>query len=188
MGGHHQHTAELVKEHEQLGAPRVLIVHDLLQVVAAPEVVQEPGGWGKDSMSPGGLWPHSRWWGSQGLGEAATHTSIPSRGRKGPLKWVREDTRLFKPWSHASLRAIPALGILTWVGKSHMATDPNRISALGGHLWQGWRRRPGRGCFKELPGMRFVTEGFLTSPRKPYTCRAPHPSQVKAGSDKVCHQ
>lgn len=139
-------------------------------------------------MSPGGLWPHSRWWGSQGLGEAATHTSIPSRGRKGPLKWVREDTRLFKPWSHASLRAIPALGILTWVGKSHMATDPNRISALGGHLWQGWRRRPGRGCFKELPGMRFVTEGFLTSPRKPYTCRAPHPSQVKAGSDKVCHQ
>lgn len=30
VGGHHQHTAELVEEHEQLGAPGVLIVHDLL--------------------------------------------------------------------------------------------------------------------------------------------------------------
>lgn len=44
MGGHHQHTAELVKEHEQLGAPCVLVVHDLLQMVAATEVVEEPGG------------------------------------------------------------------------------------------------------------------------------------------------
>lgn len=39
VGGHHQHAAELVQEHEQLGAPCVLVVHDLLQVVVAAEVV-----------------------------------------------------------------------------------------------------------------------------------------------------
>lgn len=44
MGGHHQHAAEFVKEHEQLRAPCVLVVHDLLQMVAATEVVKEPGG------------------------------------------------------------------------------------------------------------------------------------------------
>lgn len=41
--GHHQDAAELVHEREQLRAPRVLVVHDLLQVVAASEVVQKPG-------------------------------------------------------------------------------------------------------------------------------------------------
>lgn len=58
MGGHHQHAAELVEEREQLGAPCVLVVHDLLQVVAAAEVVQEPGG-GEGSVSPGSLRPRS---------------------------------------------------------------------------------------------------------------------------------
>lgn len=49
VGGHHQHAAELVEEHEQLRAPGVLIVHDLLQVVAATEVLQQPGGEGGTS-------------------------------------------------------------------------------------------------------------------------------------------
>lgn len=44
VAGDHQHAAELVKQHQQLRAPHVLVVHDLLQVVPASEVVQEPAG------------------------------------------------------------------------------------------------------------------------------------------------
>lgn len=50
--GHHQHAAELVQERLELRAPHVLVVHDLLQVVVAPEIVQQPARflsfvWGK---------------------------------------------------------------------------------------------------------------------------------------------
>lgn len=44
VAGDHQHTAEFVKQHQQLGAPHVLVVHDLLQVVPPSEVVQQPAG------------------------------------------------------------------------------------------------------------------------------------------------
>lgn len=44
MAGHHQHAAEFVKQHQQLGAPHVLVVHDLLQMVSASEIVQQPAG------------------------------------------------------------------------------------------------------------------------------------------------
>lgn len=42
MVGHHQDASELVKECFELGAAHVLVVHDLLQVVVAPEVVEQP--------------------------------------------------------------------------------------------------------------------------------------------------
>lgn len=44
MAGDHQHAAEFVKQHQQLGATHVLVVHDLLQVVSASEIVQQPAG------------------------------------------------------------------------------------------------------------------------------------------------
>lgn len=44
VAGDHQHAAELVEQHQQLRAPHVLVVHDLLQVVPASEVVQQPAG------------------------------------------------------------------------------------------------------------------------------------------------
>lgn len=44
MVGDHQHAAELIEERLEVRAPHVLVVHDLLQVVVASEVVQQPGG------------------------------------------------------------------------------------------------------------------------------------------------
>lgn len=44
VAGDHQHAAELVEQHQQLRAPHVLVVHDLLQVVPPSEVVQQPAG------------------------------------------------------------------------------------------------------------------------------------------------
>lgn len=41
--GHHKNVAELVKQSLELGAPHVLIVHNLFQVVVSSEVVQQPG-------------------------------------------------------------------------------------------------------------------------------------------------
>lgn len=61
MAGHHQHAAELVKQHQQLRAPHVLVVHDLLQVVSASEVVKQPAGrrarkaWAKSKRMQQGL-------------------------------------------------------------------------------------------------------------------------------------
>lgn len=46
MVRHHQHATELVKEHEQMGAAHVFIVHDLLQVMPSTEIVQQPAKWG----------------------------------------------------------------------------------------------------------------------------------------------
>lgn len=42
MVGHHKHTAEFVKQRLKLGAPHVLIVHNLFQVVMSSEIVQQP--------------------------------------------------------------------------------------------------------------------------------------------------
>jgi hypothetical protein len=67
MGSNHQHTAELVEEHKQLGAPCVLVVHDFLQMVAASEVVKEPGGESGMSLAQGHPQrplTNSLWWGS----------------------------------------------------------------------------------------------------------------------------
>lgn len=44
MAGHYQDTAEFVKQHQQLGATHVLVVHDLLQMVSSSEIVQQPAG------------------------------------------------------------------------------------------------------------------------------------------------
>lgn len=43
MVGHHQDTAELVKQRLELRAPHVFIVHNLFQVVMSAEIVQQPG-------------------------------------------------------------------------------------------------------------------------------------------------
>ena len=40
--GHHEDTAELVKQCLELRAPHVLIVHNLFQVMMPPEIVQQP--------------------------------------------------------------------------------------------------------------------------------------------------
>jgi len=55
VAGHHQYAAEFVKQHQQLGATHVLVVHDLLQMVSASEIVQQPAG----KESKGGTWAKS---------------------------------------------------------------------------------------------------------------------------------